>query len=120
MSDDIIRNHRDLKVWQVGMQVRREVRKILLAIPRQDRFEIGAQVTRAAWSIPCNIAEGHARIDRRDYKQFLSYSRGSTAELDTQLVALAEDHAHLEARIEVIIAKLEEEARMITAITKKL
>jgi four helix bundle protein len=120
MSDDIIRNHRDLIVWQTAMQVRREVRKILLAIPRQDRFEIGGQVTRAAWSIPCNIAEGQMRLDRRDYKQFLSYSRGSVGELDTQLLALAEDHPHFETRIETTIAKLWEVSRMTTAIMKQL
>lgn len=120
MSDDPILSYRDLIVWQTAMQVRREVRKIVLAIPRQDRFEIGGQITRAAWSIPSNIAEGHARMDRRDYKQFLSYSRGSAGELDTQLVALAEDHPHLVTRIDPIIAKLWEDARMITAIMKKL
>src|SRR5262245_35872758 len=113
MSDDRILSYRDLIVWQTAMQVRREVRKILLAIPRQDRFEIGAQVTRAAWSIPCNIAEGHSRMGRNDYKQFLSYSRGSSGELDTQLVALADDHPHLEPRIEPTMAKLDEVSRMI-------
>jgi four helix bundle protein len=119
MSNNIIRNHRDLKVWQVAMQVRRDVRKIILAIPRQDRFEIGGQVTRAAWSIPCNIAEGHERLGRQDYKQFLSYARGSGGELDTQLVALADDHPHLEARI-VIIPRLQEVSSMITTIMQKL
>src|SRR5262252_5538643 len=102
MSDNRIRSHRDLIVWRTAMQVRREVRQILLAIPRQDRFEIGAQITRAAWSIPCNIAEGHERLIRGDYKQFLSFSRGSGGELDTQLVALADDHPRLEPRIEPI------------------
>ena len=120
MPNEPIRNHRDLIVWQTAMQVRREVRKIVLAIPQQDRFEVGAQVTRAAWSIPCNIAEGHMRLDRRDYKQFLSFSRGSVGELDTQLLALAEDHPHHEARIETIITKLWEVSRMTTAIMIKL
>jgi four helix bundle protein len=84
-----IKSHRDLTVWHLGMQVRREVRGILLSLPRQDRFEIGGQVARAALSIPANIAEGHGRLERRDYKQLLSFSRGSVGELDTHLIGIA-------------------------------
>jgi len=102
------------------MRVRHDVRQILLAIPPQDRFEVGGGVTRAAWSIPCNIAEGQMRLDRRDYKQFLSYARGSVGELDTQFVALADDHPHFEKRIEAIIDPLWGVSRMITAIMKQL
>jgi hypothetical protein len=49
----------------------------------------------------------------------LSYARGSGGELDTQLVALADDHPHLEARI-VIIPRLQEVSSMITTIMQKL
>jgi four helix bundle protein len=115
-----IRSHRDLDVWRLAMQVRRNVRGILLLLPPADRFEIGAQVIRAAWSIPCNIAEGHGRLERADYKQFLSFSRGSVGELDTQLLALSEDHSHLTPKIEPNLAALDDVSRMITAIMKKL
>ena len=82
------------------MQVRRDVRLILLSLPHQDRFEIGGQVARAALSIPANIAEGHGRLERRDYKQFLSFARGSVGDLDTHLLAIGEDHPPLETRIQ--------------------
>jgi len=59
-------------------------------------------------------------MDRRDYKQFLSYSRGSGGELDTQLLALADDHPHLERRIEPIIGRLDEVSRMITSIMQNI
>jgi four helix bundle protein len=115
-----IKSHHDLMAWRLAMQVRREVRLILLALPRQDRFEIGGQVTRAALSIPSNIAEGHGRLERRDYKQFLSFSRGSVGELDTQLIAIAEDHPSLEPRVRATLGSLDEVSRMVTSIIFKL
>jgi len=115
-----IKSHRDLTVWQQAMQVRREVRLILLSLPRQDRFEIGGQVARAGLSIPANIAEGHGRMERRDYRQFLSFSRGSIGELDTQLLGIAEDHPTLESRVQSTLVSLDEVSRMATSIIVKL
>jgi four helix bundle protein len=115
-----IKSHRDLIVWQRAMQVRREVRLVLLSLPRQDRFEIGGQVARAALSIPANIAEGHGRLARADYKQFLSFSRGSIGELDTQLLGIAEDHPTMEPHVRSTLGTLEEVSRMVTSIIGKL
>ncbi|WP_185826947.1 four helix bundle protein [Shewanella canadensis] len=43
------------------------------------------QVTRAALSIPSNIAEGEERGSPKDSARFLYYSKGSAGELATQL-----------------------------------
>ena len=43
------------------------------------------QITRAAVSIPSNIAEGYERNSPRDFANFLRIARGSCAELRTQL-----------------------------------
>ena len=115
-----IRSFRDLDVWRVAMEVRRDVRGILLSIPRQDRYEIGGQITRAAWSIPCNIAEGHSRLARLDYKNFLSYSRGSVGELYTQMIALGDDHVAVAERSGIVAGRLIDVERMVTSIMQKL
>ena len=86
------------------MRLRRQVHLIVTALPREARFEIGAQIQRAALSIPCNIAEGHARPSRRDYRQYLSISLGSAAELETQLLALGEDYAFLAEQIDAALS----------------
>ena len=115
-----VRGYRDLIVWQKATALRREVHLIVVALPREARFELGAQIERAALSIPSNIAEGHARLQRKDYRQYLSIARGSAAELETQLLALSEDYPALHAQIGHAVGLRHEVARMLSAIIKKL
>ena len=43
------------------------------------------QITRSSLSIPSNLAEGVERLSVREKRNFLNYSKGSCAELRTQI-----------------------------------
>jgi len=72
----------DLDVWKRSVNVAVRLFKIL-----KDCEDDGIkdQMLRAAVSIPSNVAEGAERDSSRDFMRFLRISKGSAAELRTQL-----------------------------------
>jgi four helix bundle protein len=78
-------NYRELRVWNTAMSLAVEVYRITERFPKAERFGLTSQVRRAAVSVPSNVAEGHARTTRGEYKHFLSIARGSVVEVEVQL-----------------------------------
>ena len=76
---------RDLKVWQKSMELTAAVYRLTHGFPREEMFGLSSQLRRSAVSIPGNIAEGHGRMNPREFKHFLLIARGSNSELQTQL-----------------------------------
>ena len=77
---------RDLKVWGAAMDVAAATYDLTAGFPREEQFGLTSQMRRAAVSIASNIAEGSGRESRGDFRQFVLIARGSTCELQTQLI----------------------------------
>jgi four helix bundle protein len=82
---DKIKNFRDLKIWQSGMEIVLCIYGLTGKYPKDELFSLVSQMRRAAVSIPSNIAEGFARQHNKEYTQFLYIALGSAAELETQI-----------------------------------
>ena len=76
----------DLEVWQKAMDLTEEVYKLTRTFPKEEIYGLTSQIRRAAVSIPSNIAEGASRAGSREFLQFLHIARGSSSELETQLI----------------------------------
>jgi four helix bundle protein len=80
-----MQSFRDLHVWQKSMELTVDVYRLTQRFPREEAFGLTSQLRRSAVSVPSNIAEGHGRMNPREFKRFLLIARGSICELQTQL-----------------------------------
>ena len=80
-----MRDFRSLDVWHRAVQLVDSVYRETAGFPASERFGLTSQIRRACVSIPSNIAEGIGRKSQRDLARFLSYARGSAAEVECQL-----------------------------------
>ena len=78
-------DYRNLKVWQKAMDLTVEIYSLVKLLPREETYALADQMRRAVVSIPSNIAEGHGRNSDKEFIKFLSISRGSLLELETQI-----------------------------------
>lgn len=81
-------SHRDLEIWQLGMDLVVTVYQLTAEFPQDERFGLISQLRRAAVSIPTNVSEGWGRNSRANLANFVRIARGSLSELDT-LIELA-------------------------------
>lgn len=80
-----IKSFRDLRVWQIGMELVERVYLLTQPFPRHEVYGLASQMQRAAVSVPSNIAEGHTRQHLKEYLHHLSIARASLSELETQI-----------------------------------
>lgn len=115
-----MRNFKELKIWQKGFQIAVNCFKLATSFPKEEKFGISSQVTKAAVSIPSNIAEGSSRSSEKDYNRFLEISLGSSFELETQLlIAAAVNYGDTELRNQVL-KDIDEEQKMLISFMNKL
>ena len=115
-----MKNFKLLRIWQKGFEIAIDSFKLVSTFPKEEKFGLASQITRAGVSIPSNIAEGSSRTSERDYSRFLEISLGSTFEAKTQLlIAAAVNFGNTDMRDE-ILKDIDEEEKMLIGFMKKL
>jgi len=84
------RGYKDLIVWNKAMKLVAQFYQVTSAFPKNELFGMMAQMRRASASIPANIAEGQARGSNKQFINFLNISKGSLAELETEILIAQE------------------------------
>ena len=109
-----MRNFKELEIWNLGMEIVKSVYTISSQLPNHEKFGLTSQITRAAVSIPSNIAEGCAKSSEKDFKLYLERSLGSAFELETQLLAIKELNL-TKSNIDTLLTSIQKEQKMIGA-----
>ena len=114
------RSFRDLDVWSKSIDLTELIYKMTGSFPQSEIYGLTSQMRRASVSIASNIAEGSARGTKKDFRQFLRVAKGSTCELQTQLVITNRLRYCSEPEIAVAEAKSHEIGRMLTGLSNYL
>jgi four helix bundle protein len=120
MSDGEIRSYRDLKVWQLAIELAEACYHTTRGFPKDELCGMTAQVRRAAASVPANIAEGHGRNSRGDYAHSLRIAQGSLKELEAHLLLAQRIGLTDENAIAPILNKSETLGKMLQALIRSL
>jgi four helix bundle protein len=112
--------YKDLVAWQKGMKLVGLIYDVTDGFPANEMYGLVSQLRRAAVSVPSNIAEGKAHYSNRDFVRFLRHSRGSLAEIETQ-VLIAEQRKYLSVeQAKQLAEQLDELGRILSELINSL
>lgn len=115
-----MRDFKKLEIWKNGIELVKQVYQLSNKLPSEEKFGLRSQITRAAVSIPSNIAEGCSRNSEVEFKRFLEIAIGSLFEVETQLIIAQELNFIKENELEAIFSLIQKEGRMINSLINKI
>lgn len=115
-----MRNFKELEIWTIGMQIVKLVYGVSNQLPNHEKFGLISQITKAAVSIPSNIAEGCAKSSEKEFKLYLERSLGSAFELETQLLIISDLQIVVANELQNIIIEVQSEQRMLGSFISKV
>lgn len=110
-----VESFEDLEVWKLGREICSDVEALFETTALGKRYSLKDQMDRSSGSIMDNIAEGFGRGGNMEFRNFLGYSRGSCAELKSQLYRARDKKLITEAEFLPLANKCEKEIAKITA-----
>ncbi len=115
-----MRNFRNLGIWKDSFKLVKAVYLFLNDFPKTETYGLVSQMSRAAVSIPSNIAEGSARNTEKDFKRFLEIAMGSAFELETQIMISVDLGLGNKIKADQLLKDLDVLERQINSLINKL
>ena len=112
----MIRSYRDLVAWKKGMDLVEAIYLLSKQFPREEIYGLTSQIRRAVVSVPSNIAEGHARLSKGEFCQFIGHARGSLAEVETQVLLAVRLGFIKESEADGVMANADEVGRILNGL----
>ena len=90
MKQCAAQSFRDLIVWQKAHQFVLGIYKLTEHFPNSELYGLSSQLTRAAVSVPANIAEGFRKRSRREKHRYMEIAHSSLEECRYYLILVAD------------------------------
>lgn len=110
-------NFEELEVWKRSSRLAVDVLNLVEPIRL---YGLRDQMIRSCISVPSNIAEGADRDSDREFRRFLSFSKGSAGELRTQLYIGLKAGLFPEEVAKPLISEVKEVSSMLEGLRKRL
>lgn len=101
------------EAWRVAHELALEVYRITDQWPACERYQLTAQIRRAALSVPTNIAEGAVKRGPREFRRYLDIARGSLSEV-SYLLRFSKDRGILDSESFQMVHELRDRAGRLT------
>ncbi len=111
---------KDLIAWQKSIELTTELYRLTEVFPRHELYGLADQIRRAAVSVSSNIAEGQAHFSRREFCHYLHHSRGSLAEIETQIIIAERLHYISKSQLDADLQRIHEIGRIINGLINSL
>jgi four helix bundle protein len=115
-----IKRFEDLEVWQTARKLNNEIFSFTQKVNFSKDFTLKDQIKRSSGSVMDNIAEGFAREGTKELISFLSISKGSAAEVQSQLYRALDFNYIDKIELDSAYDKSDHIQRMISKLSKYL
>jgi four helix bundle protein len=116
----VARHYKDLIAWQKAMDLVSALYDATESFPKRETYSLTDQMRRAAVSVPSNIAEGQAHYSDREFRYYLRRSRGSLAELETQVLIAKQRDYLSEPQAAELLKRTAEVSRLLSGLINSL
>ena len=113
-----ISSYRDLKVWQLAIDISVASYEVTQSLPREELYGLTSQIRRSASSVAANIAEGYGRENRGSFVQFLRIAQGSLKELETHLIIAGRVGLIQPVVLSELLERCDENGKMLGALIR--
>jgi four helix bundle protein len=109
-----------LQTWQEARKLVVMTYKIVSGFPSYERFDLGSQMRRACFSIASNVAEGSARVSKKDQAHFYNIAFSSCIELLNQFIISTDLGFCTAQQFEEIKIKIDLVCKLINGLRKSI
>ncbi len=115
-----IKQFEDLEIWQLARKISHEIYAFTRKESFSRDFSLVDQIRRSSGSVMDNISEGFERDGNKEFKFYLSISKGSAGETRSQLYRALDEEYITQDEFEPVYAELIELSRKIKSFMKYL